>query len=190
MNTFIQLLEEAQQNQNGFSFNPTLNQTNPTEGYMVSLHGHEMGCGKDVLMTSGIRYYQEHQEMMSLNPSLYIGCWFSNDMFYFDISQNVHPIDVAMAMAENNMQLAIWDCANQETLYTSVRECECCGKRSTYGYVFQNGDHYTCDDEICRDHVALREYDTTWDELVSCSAAESEDPFHTSDFYYSEFTHD
>lgn len=189
MNTFIQLLEEAQQNQSGFSFNPTFNQTNPTEGYMVSLRGHEMGCGKDVLMTSGIRYYQEHQEMMSLNPSLYIGCWFSNDMFYFDISQNVHPIDVAMAMAENNMQLAIWDCANQDEIRTTLRQCTCCGKRSSHGYVFNQGEEYSCDDTNCRDQVSNDMYGATWDEL--CEYEDSDEEMQVSDsFYYTEHAAD
>lgn len=187
MNTFIQLLEEAQQNNSGFSFNPT--QVNPTQGYMVSINGYEMGCGKAVLMNFGIRYYQEHQEMMALNPSLYIGCWFQNDMFYFDISQNVHPINVAMAMAENNMQLAIWDCANQEEIRTTLRQCACCGKRSSHGYVFNQGEDYTCDDINCRDHVSNNMYGAEWDEL--CEYEDSDEEMQVSDsFYYTEHAAD
>lgn len=189
MEKFITLLEEASNNNNGFSFNPSTKEINPTEGYMVSLHGHEAGCGSGVLMTFGIKYYQEHKEMFSLNPSLYIGCWFNNDMFYFDISQNVHPINVAMSMAENDMQLAIWDCANQQEIRTSLRQCACCGKRSHDGYVFNDGDEYTCDDEQCRDHVAENVYGSTWDEL-SAPDDEYGDHYMSDSFYYTEFSSD
>lgn len=118
MNTFIQLLEEAQNNKSGFSFNP--NQTNPTTGYMVSRQGYEQQVKSEDLVTIGLQYAELHKSILT-NNNLYIGCWYNDGTFYLDISENVQTIEVATSLGLHYRQLAVWDCANGQEFFLIYR---------------------------------------------------------------------
>lgn len=195
-NTLENLLQEAQQNNSGFSFNPSTNQTNPTKGYMVSRPEYEAACGRDVLVNFGMKYYNEHKEVLDSNANLYIGCWYNNGTFYLDISENVQTLEVATQLGLHYNQLAIWDCAENEAIEMPIRECSCCGKRSQRVYVFNDGDFYACSDaddcrhvDKCRDTISEEKYGKLWEELSTNIDEDGEDQVHPL-FYYTEFNND
>jgi len=118
-NTLENLLQEAQQKNIGFSFNPITNQVNPTTGYMVSRQGYEQQVKSEDLVTIGLQYAELHKSVLA-NDNLYIGCWYNDGMFYLDISENIQTINVATSLALHYRQLTIWDCAKgQEYRLTS-----------------------------------------------------------------------
>ena len=187
-NTLENLLQEAQQNNSGFSFNPSTNQTNPTKGYMVSRVGHEQMVDGENLVRVGLQYATLHKSTLDSNANLYIGCWYNNGTFYLDISENVQTLEVATQLGLHYNQLAIWDCAENEAIEMPIRECSCCGKRSQSVYVFNDGDFYACSDE-CRDTISNDEYDSSWEEL-STNIDDDGEEIDDDSFYYTEFDND
>ena len=187
-NTLENLLQEAQQKNIGFSFNPSTNQTNPTKGYMVSRPEYEAGCGRDVLVNFGMKYYNEHKEVLDSNANLYICCWYKYNLFYLSISENVQTLEVATQLGLHYNQLAIWDCEEYEEIEMPIRECSCCGERSQSVYVFNDGDFYACSDE-CRDTISNDEYNSLWVEL-SINLDEDGEDMGDDSFYYTEFNND
>jgi hypothetical protein len=114
-------LRNAETNHIGFSYNINNGNSNPETGYMVSQKGYEQtapqGCD---LVAYGRNYFLLHAEQLA-DPTAYMGCWYTEGRFVFDISHNIETMDNAIEMGMTNEQDAIWDCASGSE-YRLMRE--------------------------------------------------------------------
>ena len=120
-NTLIAHLRNAETNHIGFSYNINNGDSNPDQGFMVSIKGYEetapSGCD---LIAFGRSYFLRHAEQLA-DPNYYMGCWVNAGRFIFDISENVQTKEVAIQLGSMNNQEAIWDCASGSE-YRLMRE--------------------------------------------------------------------
>ena len=114
-------LRNAETNHIGFSYNINNGDSNPETGYMVSRKGYEQtapqGCD---LVAFGRNYFLLHAEQLA-DPTAYMGCWYTEGRFVFDISDNLQLLDTAIELGMRNNQEAIWDCASGSE-YRLMRE--------------------------------------------------------------------
>lgn len=114
-------LRNAETNHIGFSYNINNGDSNPDSGYMVSQKGYEQtapqGCD---LVAFGRNYFLLHAEQLA-DPTAYMGCWYTEGRFVFDISHNIASKDNAIEMGMRNDQEAIWDCESGSE-YRLMRE--------------------------------------------------------------------
>jgi len=121
INTLFHHLLNAQTNLIGFSYNINNGDSNPDKGYMVAIKGHEETAPKDCdLIAFGKDYYLRHADQLC-EPHYYIGCWYNDGQFVFDISENIQTREVAIALGELQEQTAIWDCQSGSE-YRLMRE--------------------------------------------------------------------
>jgi hypothetical protein len=120
-NTLIAHLRNAETNHIGFSYNINNGDSNPDQGFMVSIKGYEetapSGCD---LIAFGRSYFLRHAEQLA-DPNYYMGCWVNAGRFIFDISENVQTKEVAIVLGKQHDQEAIWDCASGSE-YRLMRE--------------------------------------------------------------------
>jgi len=120
-NTLIAHLRNAETNHIGFSYNINNGDSNPDQGFMVSIKGYEetapSGCD---LIAFGRSYFLRHAEQLA-EPNYYMGCWVNAGRFIFDISENVQTKEVAIVLGQHHDQEAIWDCASGSE-YRLMRE--------------------------------------------------------------------
>lgn len=120
-NTLNYHLFNAQMNLTGFSYNINDGGINPDKGYMVSVKGYEEIAPKDCdLIEFGRNYFLRHAAQL-FNPHYYLGCWYNDGQFVFDISENIQTKEIAIALGEQQEQTAIWDCKSGSE-YRLMRE--------------------------------------------------------------------
>jgi len=114
--------------QGGGSFNLFNGTINPTDGYMVAMEGAEQK------VNINIRLKDEHKikELTNIvfryisgidifdrwynNPNAYLGLWYSDEMWYLDLSENIEGELIAIDLGNGRKQLAIWDCKNNREI--------------------------------------------------------------------------
>jgi len=120
-NTLFHHLHNAQTNLIGFSYNIYNGGLNPDKGYMVAVKGYEETAPKDSdIIAFGRDYFLRHATKLA-DPHYYMGCWYNDGEFVFDISENIQTKEVAIALGEQQEQSAIWDCTSG-TEYRLMRE--------------------------------------------------------------------
>lgn len=120
----LTLLEKTLKN-GGLTIDENGNELSKTNGYMVSLLDTETTIYiKDKSMLELYQLFiklieskkQTIEQIKKVNQSLYIGLWIDNDILYFDISICIQRKSDAITTGKNNLQLAIYDLATQESI--------------------------------------------------------------------------
>ena len=120
-NTLNFHLFNAQMNLTGFSYNIHDGGLNPDKGYMVAIKGHEEIAPKECdLIAFGRDYFLRHATELA-DPHYYMGCWYNDGQFVFDISENIQTKEIAIALGEQQEQTTIWDCVSGSE-YRLMRE--------------------------------------------------------------------
>lgn len=91
-------------------------------GYMVALQGFETVVKQqtedlDMLYKMYRAYFGSVVKRLKKNPSLYLGCWCDGNDVYFDLSEYYTQQDVALKVARERQQLAIWSIHAKESIY-------------------------------------------------------------------------
>lgn len=123
-----EFVELARQNGGG-SHQPLTHVTNPVEGFMVGLKlPEDMASALPwpsnqwtrTTLTPGdyFTFFNKTLPSFLANPtrSLYLGVWFHEGLWYYDLVKQVFVYHRAMKLGRENYQLAIWDCANQREI--------------------------------------------------------------------------
>lgn len=100
----------------GVSYNPKKGIVNPTTGFMVSLPDSEKVVNVSELTSADIRA-QLTKMLARDSENLFFGAWVDDNKVYLDFSLNLEDKNEALLFGELWAQLAIWDCANSETIY-------------------------------------------------------------------------
>ena len=90
----------------------------PRNGYMVSVQNLYEGALMNFPHPFEIAQQIESEHQLPLSNRLYIGGWIDNSsgVWYCDLSVWVSDLNVALEIASNNNELAIWDCLNNEEM--------------------------------------------------------------------------
>lgn len=107
----------------GSSLHNTL-MTKPTDGFMVSVQGHEHIIPKESTMGEFISAWtgmQKIAESIQLRETIptYVGTWLHDGHIVFDVSYNIPVWADAQAMGIANKQKAVYDVANDKELFLS-----------------------------------------------------------------------
>ena len=102
---------------NGGSYNITTGESNPTDGYMVSLPNREEVFNADDLCATVLREYiiDNADELSSENS--FLGLWIDNSMAYLDVSVKYDDLETACYVGILNDQKAIYDNANAVAIH-------------------------------------------------------------------------
>jgi hypothetical protein len=109
------LLKEINDN-GGVSYNITTGDYNPTDGYMVSLHGCEMAFG-EITEEQLIKDYIVANIDVLTNHNAYFGAWVDRGLTYFDVSIKIDDLYEACYAGIVNEQIAIYDNANAVAIH-------------------------------------------------------------------------
>ncbi len=82
-------------------------------GYMVSLQDYEFKTSIELLSSELLEEYR----MIANENNAYIGFWLDNNDLYVDLSINIDDINEAIKIAQENKQLAIYNCMKGESIY-------------------------------------------------------------------------
>lgn len=83
------------------------------DGYMVSLKDHELKIRIESLTSNLLDQYRT----IAMHNNAYVGLWLDGQDLYLDISTNIHNRDEAIKIAQDNEQLAIYDCKTANSIY-------------------------------------------------------------------------
>jgi hypothetical protein len=109
-------LSEALKN-NGGSYNITTGESNPTDGYMVSLPNNELVIdANDLCATILSEYIINNAEELSSDKS-FVGLWIDNGKAYLDVSVKYDDLETACYVGIINDQKAIYDNANAVAIH-------------------------------------------------------------------------
>ena len=109
-------LSEALKN-NGGSYNITTGESNPTDGYMVSLPNNELVIDADDLCATVLsEYIMTNIEELCSDKS-FVGLWIDNGKAYLDVSVKYNDIEAACYVGILNDQKAIYDNANAVAIH-------------------------------------------------------------------------
>lgn len=102
---------------NGGSYNITTGESNPTDGYMVSLPNNELVIDADDLCATVLREYiiDNADDLYSENSS--VGIWIYNGKAYLDVSIKYNDIEAACYAGILSDQKAIYDNANAVAIH-------------------------------------------------------------------------
>jgi hypothetical protein len=110
------ILSEALKN-NGGSYNITTGESNPTDGYMVSLPNNELVIdANDLCATMLSEYIINNAEELSSDKS-FVGLWIDNGKAYLDVSVKYDDLETACYVGIINDQKAIHDNANAVAIH-------------------------------------------------------------------------
>ena len=102
---------------NGGSYNITTGESNPTDGYMVSLPNNELVIDADDLCATMLsEYIIGNAEELSSDKS-FVGLWIDNGKAYIDVSVKYDDIETACYVGILNDQKAIYDNANAVAIH-------------------------------------------------------------------------
>jgi hypothetical protein len=97
----------------GFSYNVNTGESNPSNGYMVSLLGNEQQFFFDDFDNKDLKnYFFSHSEQLA-KPESFLGGWLDGNRVYLDVSINIQDIENAIYTGICNSQKSIYDCANK-----------------------------------------------------------------------------
>jgi hypothetical protein len=109
-------LSEALKN-NGGSYNITTGESNPTDGYMVSLPNNELVIdANDLCATILSEYIMTNIEELCSDKS-FVGLWIDNGKAYLDVSVKYNDIETACYVGILSDQKAIYDNANAVAIH-------------------------------------------------------------------------
>jgi hypothetical protein len=109
-------LSEALKN-NGGSYNITTGESNPTDGYMVSLPNNELVIdANDLCATVLSEYIIANADELS-EDNAFVGLWIDNGKAYLDVSVKIDGIETACYVGIINDQKAIYDNANAVAIH-------------------------------------------------------------------------
>jgi hypothetical protein len=102
---------------NGGSYNITTGESNPTDGYMVSLPNcEEIFNADDLCATVLSEYIIDNADELSSEHS-FVGLWIDNGMVYLDVSVKYDDLETACYVGIINDQKAIYDNANAVAIH-------------------------------------------------------------------------
>jgi hypothetical protein len=109
-------LSEALKN-NGGSYNITTGESNPTDGYMVSLPNNELVIdANDLCATILSEYIINNADELS-EDNAFVGLWIDNGKAYLDVSVKYDDLETACYVGIINDQKAIYDNANAVAIH-------------------------------------------------------------------------
>jgi hypothetical protein len=97
----------------GGSYNLFTGETDPPDGYMVSLKGHEQRVDK--IDWEVVRNYVSNHAFALTRPDAYFGLW-ESDQWVMDVSINELDLNKAIELAIEHDQETIWDCAAKQVI--------------------------------------------------------------------------
>lgn len=121
---------------NGGSYNITTGESNPTNGYMVSLPDNELVMDADDLCATVLsEYIINNADELSSDES-FVGVWIDNGKAYLDVSIRYNDLETACYVGILSDQKAIYDNANAVAIHlpTSQRSGTMTQQR-TYNYM-------------------------------------------------------
>jgi hypothetical protein len=102
---------------NGGSYNITTGESNPTDGYMVSLPNNELVIDADDLCATVLsEYIMTNIEELCSDKS-FVGLWIDNGKAYIDVSVKYNDLETACYVGIINDQKAIYDNANAVAIH-------------------------------------------------------------------------
>ena len=110
-------------NNGGASYNLNNGEVNPSEGFMVSIAGHEQTFAEnwqDNLQQTIATYIKEKAAIVgnkANNQPYFIGAWVDGGKLYLDVSVKVSTKKVAERIAKENNQLAYYDNKKEISIY-------------------------------------------------------------------------
>jgi hypothetical protein len=121
---------------NGGSYNITTGESNPTDGYMVSLPNNELVIdANDLCATVLSEYIINNAEELSSNES-FVGLWIDNGKAYLDVSVKYNDIEAACYVGILSDQKAIYDNANAVAIHLPTpQRSGTMTQRRTYNYM-------------------------------------------------------
>jgi hypothetical protein len=121
---------------NGGSYNITTGESNPTDGYMVSLPNNELVIdANDLCATVLSEYIINNAEELSSNES-FVGLWIDNGKAYLDVSVKYNDIEAACYVGILSDQKAIYDNANVVAIHLPTpQRSGTMTQRRTYNYM-------------------------------------------------------
>ncbi len=113
MSTINKFIEHAHKF-GGCSFNVNSGELNPDKGFMVSLTGRERKL--PILDTlEVVNFIKDNSDLLALDQ-YYVGVWFSDGLWYLDVSENFSNKAAAIAAGKERNQIAIWDCSESNVI--------------------------------------------------------------------------
>lgn len=115
---------ESIKNTGGASYNFSTGILNPDTGWMVgTAHNerqipmpenlHNFGSAVNDYLRSLSYNDRLHIDVLMENESLYLGFWFHEGKLFIDISEWYQWFSEAIVVAQNNDQIAMWDCTHK-----------------------------------------------------------------------------
>jgi hypothetical protein len=102
---------------NGGSYNITTGESNPTDGYMVSLPNNELIINAyDLCATVLKEYIIDNADKLSEND-VFVGLWIDNGKAYLDVSVKINDIETACYTGIIYNQKAIYDNAKAVAIH-------------------------------------------------------------------------
>ena len=109
-------LSEALKN-NGGSYNITTGESNPTDGYMVSLPNNELVINADDLCATVLSEYIINNANELSSGKSFVGSWIDNGKAYIDVSVKYTDLEEACYIGIISDQNAIYDNANAVAIH-------------------------------------------------------------------------
>jgi hypothetical protein len=103
----------------GASIRPDLSE--PTEGFMVSLPGHEESWPVEELTGAKVADYAKRKADLLADPKNHLGLWEDKGRFYLDISENVGDQATAERLGRDRFQYGVFDVKGKTTVDTSEK---------------------------------------------------------------------
>ena len=119
MFNFREILEEAIKNGGATLHAKSMKSANYKTGYMVSVMDFKtivLNYEQDILEAL------EEAQVKALALNTCVGLWIDEGKIYIDFSKNFEELEEALEFAKANKQLAIWDIANNSSIYLDTEE--------------------------------------------------------------------
>lgn len=94
----------------GITYNINTGEVNPTDGYMVSIQHTEVKCTElnDLILRG---FIEANIERLS-QDKYYLGLWHNDNVWHYDVAENIDDKFDAIFCGIMREQKAIWDCKN------------------------------------------------------------------------------
>jgi len=102
---------------NGGSYNITTGESNPTDGYMVSLPDNELVINADDLCATVLSKYIINNAADLSSSESFVGVWIDKDKAYLDVSVKFNDLEIACYVGILSDQKAIYDNANAVAIH-------------------------------------------------------------------------
>lgn len=99
---------------NGVTYSLNTGETNPPDGYMVSISKHERRI--KTIDEDVIRDYLREKAHLLTPPNRYFGVWLDGDEYVLDISEKAETRDIAVFLGKRRKQKAIWDNSRKDEI--------------------------------------------------------------------------